>query len=287
MLSAEAPVFVPSWTEPGASSAPQRNCCLISLGAYSDDSDDSDSEVQSATITPAATAAPVEAPATTDEQSSSMRPRRPWRVSAPEFVPRGLTDGAAESFDAGEGASAKVAPWRRSTPSPTTPIKKAERMDSSATFSTSEGSPSPTSSVDDASSVCTGSCASRSRSPTPPPPAQQEEEAGPLGLGALLRFRSFGSERSDLALPRAAEPEPGTTAAAIAAYASERQLVLLEALSGVAELIPKTYHGGAMRIQMRSHGALSLESWKSLMIHGWYSRRSGAAQNLLQVLLKA
>lgn len=221
MLSAEAPVFVPSWTEPGASSAPQRNCCLISLGAYSDDSDDSDSEVQSTTITPAATAAPVEAPATTDEQSSSMRPRRPWRVSAPEFVPRGLTNGAAESFDAGEGASAKVAPWRRSTPSPTTPMKKAERMDSSATFSTSEGSPSPTSSVDDASSVCTGSCASRSRSPTPPPPAQEEEEAGPLGLGALLRFRSFGSERSDLALPRAAEPEPGTTAAAIAAYASE------------------------------------------------------------------
>lgn len=194
-LSSEAAVFVPSWEAPQAQTLPQQNCCLISLGAYSDDSDDSDAE-PTPTPTPAS---------------------RPWRASAPEFVPRvsapefvprslGSVDTAA-FMPKSEASGAKSAPWRRS---PATSPTKAE---SSMTLSTSGSSPSPTASSNDASSA--SSCASRSRSPTPPP--QVKEEAGPLSLQALLRWR-VTPEQPEAKLPSAAVPEPGTAAAAVAAY---------------------------------------------------------------------
>jgi hypothetical protein len=76
-FSAEAAEFVPSWKRVQESPPSQGNCCLISLGAYSDDSDEEEPYFSRQLV------ASSEAKVTTAASS------HPWRVAAAEFVPHG------------------------------------------------------------------------------------------------------------------------------------------------------------------------------------------------------
>lgn len=195
-LSAEAPAFVPSWKAPQIPPS-TGNCCMINLGSYSDDSEEEEDIIS--TPSPAVAEAPK--PIESEESLSSLRSRRPWRVSAPEFVPRAsapefvpmtLTKNA-------EVSTVKSPPWRRSL------LNSPKTETSSCTLSTSEGLSTPSGSVHD-SSDSTASCASRSRSPTPSP-AVQKEVSSCLTIAALMLWRAIPSDRPEELLPSAKEVE--------------------------------------------------------------------------------
>jgi hypothetical protein len=119
-LSVEAPEFIPRWKEqqPATCGTPaiDGNCYMISLGAYSDDSDDD--EVVAAVPATTAGESVSNEPNATSGESASFRFRRPWRAAAAEFVPREVdTKTASSSVDASADAKRKSSqeekPWSK------------------------------------------------------------------------------------------------------------------------------------------------------------------------------
>lgn len=213
-MSTDACEFVPSWKKEQvlAATAPSYGYCgMISLDAYSDDSDDD--EIQPA-VAPTSTTAAAEIVA---EASVS----RPWRTTS------GVIDVEAAVPDKPISTSS---PWRRNTlPAPTlevsdmltdsnclTPTKSGLRSTTSmSTLSTAASSPSTAESVDDGMSSTTVS--SRAHSPAPFTP--ESDAAMPLTLHSLLQWRHIASSADkEVQLPTAAEPDAGTPEAAVAAY---------------------------------------------------------------------
>mmetsp|Transcript_73271 Transcript_73271/g.115965 ORF Transcript_73271/g.115965 Transcript_73271/m.115965 type:complete len:878 (+) Transcript_73271:77-2710(+) len=88
-LSMEAPEFIPRWKDQQLTScgptALDGNCYMISLGAYSDDSDDEDDVLSRV---PATMPGEIAANSANPPSGLSFRFRRPWRATAAEFVPR-------------------------------------------------------------------------------------------------------------------------------------------------------------------------------------------------------
>jgi len=183
-LSVEAPEFVPSWKKevvPTTSEA-EGSCCMISLGAYSDDESDE---------------APTESTKST-EASETFQFRRPWRVSAAEFVPRGHLPSAERG--SAESSATKLPPWRRNAPT----LAEATPVSQSTTASSFSGSLAS----DSASSA---SCASRSRSPTPSPVELKENEVSPLSISSLLVWRHASACERPAAVVTSAKPESDST----------------------------------------------------------------------------
>lgn len=234
-LSVEAPEFVPSWKAPEfvpswkrevatTTPASEGNCYMISLGAYSDD--ESDEEVP-----PKSSFAALEA--ATESKSSgtseTFRFRRPWRVNAAEFVPRGAlptpeieSSGPVERRSS-EISSTKLPPWRRDAPIlaevslASSPEKMAEAtpMSQSTTASSFSGSHA-------SETASSASCASRSRSPTPPPAEEKADKVEPLSISSLLLWRHASSSE---------RPE------AVVTSAQKHESVVVDAPRAVAETV--------------------------------------------------